>query len=306
MIQSTEYRGEVDYQRVRQLLIESYALTGTMHNWGIDCWDWFRYNGKGFEEITNERSWEREVRLWETAEGQLVGVVLPDGDEVSLQVHPHYRHLGEEMLGWAERHHQAGRPSGAERGPLSLYVYDYDGERQALLKGRGYRNLGHVGYLRRRSLDKPIPEFGLPPGYAIRSLAATDQADLEQRATVANSAFDITKHTAQTIQVLQQAPTYRPDLDLVAVGPDGTFAAYCVVWHDEANRIGMFGPVGTHPAHRRRGLGKALMREGLKRLEALGARMAYVDCDLDPAANRLYESAGFTDHDRVYHWQREA
>jgi mycothiol synthase len=105
--------------------------------------------------------------------------------------------------------------------------------------------------------------------------------------------------------VLQQTPTYRPELDLVAVGPDGMFVAYCVAWCDEANQIGMFGPVGTHRAYWRRGLGKALMREGLLRLEALGARMAYVDCDLDPAANRLYESAGFTDYDRVYHWQKE-
>ena len=159
--------------------------------------------------------------------------------------------------------------------------------------------------MRRRSLGKPIPEFGLPPGYAIRSLNPTDRADLEKRAAVANSAFGITRHTADTIQVLQQAPTYRPELDLVAVGPDGTLTAYCVVWHDGANGIGMFGPVGTDPAHWRRGLGKALMGEGLKRLEALGATMAYVDCDLDEAANRLYESAGFTDYDRVYHWQKE-
>jgi mycothiol synthase len=305
MIRSTEYRGEADYQRVRELLVESYALTGTLHNWGIDCWDWFRYNGQVFDEIANARDWEREVRLWETEGGELVGAVIPDGDEVSLQVHPHHRALEEEMLAWAERHHQARTPSGADTGPLSLYVYDYDRQRQALLQARGYRNLGHDGYLRRRSMDRPIPAFGVPPRYSLRSLVATDHADLEKRAAVANSAFDITKHTAQTIQVLQRAPTYRPELDLVAVGPNGMFAAYCVVWYDEANRIGMFGPVGTHRAHWRRGLGKALMREGLLRLEALGARRAYVDCDLDPAANRLYESAGFTDYDRVYYWQKE-
>ena len=36
MIRSREYRGEADYQRVRELLMESYAITGTLHNWGID------------------------------------------------------------------------------------------------------------------------------------------------------------------------------------------------------------------------------------------------------------------------------
>jgi ribosomal protein S18 acetylase RimI-like enzyme len=66
----------------------------------------------------------------------------------------------------------------------------------------------------------------------------------------------------------------------------------------------MFGPVGTHPAHRRRSLAKALMYEGLRRLKALKINLAYVDCDLDLAANRLYESAGFTSFDRVFHWQK--
>ena len=305
MIQSGEYRGEGDYQRVRELLIESYALTGTMHNWGVDCWDWFRYNGRIFEEIANSRSWEREVRLWETDEGKLVGVVIADEGDVSLQVHPQYRHIEEDMLGWAERHHQAGRPRGVDRWPLSVYVYEYDRERQAFLKGRRYRNLGHDSYMRSRSLDESIPGFGLPPGYSIRNLAGADREDVGKRAAVANNAFGITKHTAETIQMLQNAPTYRPELDLVVVGPDGMFVAYCVIWFDEANRIGMFGPVGTHPAYRRRRLGQALMSEGLKRLGALKAKTAYVDCDLDQAANRLYESVGFTDYDRVYHWQKE-
>ena len=305
MIQSREYGGEADYQRVRELLMESYAITGRLHNWGIDCWDWFRYNGRVFEEIANARSWEREVRLWETDGGQLVGVVIPDEGDVSLQIHPHYRHIEEEMLGWAERHHQAGRPDGAGEWSLSLYVYEYDQERQPLLEGRAYQNLGHDSFMRRRSLDQPIPDFGLPPGYVVQNLAGKGREALEKRAAAANDAFGITKHTAETIQTLQKAPTYRPELDLVVVGLDGTFVAYCVIWFDEANGIGMFGPVGTRPAYGRRGLGKALMCAGLRRLEGLSASMAYVDCDLDVAANRLYASVGFTDYDRVFHWQKE-
>lgn len=305
MIQSRAYRGEADYQRVRELLMESYAITGRLHNWGVDCWDWFRYNGKVFEEIANARRWERDVSLWETDEGQLVGVVILDGGDVFLQVHPHYRHLEGKMLSRAERHHQADRRGGVDRWPLSLYVYEYDQERQALLKGQSYQNLGHDSNMRRRPFDKPVPEFRLPRGYAIQNLAGVDRDDLEKRAAVANNAFDITKHTAQTIHMLQKAPTYRPELDLVVVGPDGMFVAYCVIWFDEANRIGMFGPVGTHRAYRRRGLAKALMREGLIRLEALQASMAYVDCGVEQGVNRLYESVGFTDCDRVHHWQKE-
>ena len=78
MIQLVPYRGEVDYRRVHKLLIESYGITGRMHNWSVDCWDWFRYNGKVFQEIANSRTWEEEIGLWETEGGKLVGVAIPD------------------------------------------------------------------------------------------------------------------------------------------------------------------------------------------------------------------------------------
>jgi len=39
-------------------------------------------------------------------------------------------------------------------------------------------------------------------------------------------------------------------------------------------------------------------------MAALKATLAHVDSDLDEGPNRLYESVGFTDFDRVYHWQK--
>ena len=304
-IRSREYQCEEDYQRVRELLVESYALSGKLHNWGIDCWDWFRYNVKVFEEISGERRWEQDVRLWETDAGKLAGVALLEaGGELSLQVHPDQRGIEGEMLAWAEARHGAARPCDADDRPLSLFVYDFDRERQALLRHRGYENLGHVGYMRWRSTSEPPAQVNLPQGYAIRPIDGRESGDLERRATVANRAFDVDRHTARTIQVLQEAPTYRPDLDLVVVAPDGSFAAYCVVWHDVVNRIGWLGPVGTDPAYRRKGLATAVMGAGLRRLQALGATRAYVDCGLGEAPNRCYESLGFADYDRVFHWQK--
>jgi ribosomal protein S18 acetylase RimI-like enzyme len=91
----------------------------------------------------------------------------------------------------------------------------------------------------------------------------------------------------------------------VAVAPSGTFASFAIVWLDEANAIGMFEPVGTHPDHRRRGLAKAVLCEGLRRLEALGAAVAYVGCGTGIAVSSLYESAGFTNYDEEHHWRKE-
>ena len=83
-----------------------------------------------------------------------------------------------------------------------------------------------------------------------------------------------------------------------------TLAAYVGVPYDATNRLGIFEPVCTHPNHRRRGLARTLMLEGLRRLQAIGARDVMVDTgDMIPA-NRLYDSIGFSEVVRVYGWRK--
>ena len=94
-------------------------------------------------------------------------------------------------------------------------------------------------------------------------------------------------------------------LDLVAVAPDGAFSSFCVAWFEEENRIGALEPVGTHPAHRQRGLGKAVVSERLRWLQARGANMVYVGTSLHAAPNRLYESVGFSEFDAEFGWRKD-
>ena len=309
-IVSRGYDGDKDFDRVRQLLIESYTITHRIHIWWLERWEGFRFGGHAQDEITGERSWEANVRLWEVvgdyaAAPKLVGVVNPeDGRDFFVHIHPSFRHIEEEMVEWAEQHHEASRPPDIDHWPLSTFLREHDVERAALLARRGYRNLGQCGYTRRRTLSAKIPDAPLPDGFVVRNICGADEADLVKRAAVANHAFNSTRSTLQTVRVLQEAPTYREDLDLVVVAPDGTFAAYCVIWFGEENRIGWYEPVGTHPAYRRLGLAKAMMCDGLWRLQALGAAEAYVGVGTGEAANRLYESAGFSDAIRDFHWQK--
>ena len=110
----------------------------------------------------------------------------------------------------------------------------------------------------------------LPPGFSLRSMA--DDDDVEARRTVLGLAFGHADPaewvTPETYRELQRAPDYRKDLDLYVVAPDGAFAACCIAWHDPVNRVGTFEPVGTHPAFRRMGLGRAVIMEGINRLAA--------------------------------------
>jgi GNAT superfamily N-acetyltransferase len=106
-------------------------------------------------------------------------------------------------------------------------------------------------------------------------------------------------------RAVMRSPTYRPDLDLVAVAPEGSLAAFTLVWYDPLARLGLFEPMGCHPDHQRRGLATALLYEGLRRLASRGAQVAYVNAwGTDPAAS-LYQAAGFVEVARNYAWEKE-
>ena len=87
---------------------------------------------------------------------------------------------------------------------------------------------------------------------------------------------------------LQKAPDYRKDLDLYIVGPDGEYVSFCIAWYDGHNRIGILEPAGTHPDFRRRGLGREVVMEGIRRAAALGAKKIWVG-----SGQRFYEAIGF-------------
>ena len=91
-----------------------------------------------------------------------------------------------------------------------------------------------------------------------------------------------------------RSPVYDPDLDIVAVASDGHIGAFCIVWIDPVNQVGLFEPVGTHPHFQRQGLARAVMLEGMRRLSQAGMKQAIVSTFEDnQAAIKLYESMGF-------------
>jgi GNAT superfamily N-acetyltransferase len=153
----------------------------------------------------------------------------------------------------------------------------------------------------------PIRDAPLAEPYRLATTSpATAQVDAARMADLLNAAFGRTKHTAAAyLSFMAGSPSFRHDLNLVALAPDGAFAAHVGVNYEPINRFGIFEPVCTHPDHQRKGLARALMLEGMRRLKALGAISATVETgDMEPA-NALYRTCGFTEEYRGHDFTRE-
>jgi ribosomal protein S18 acetylase RimI-like enzyme len=285
--------GEADYERLRRMLIAAVGTGDERHYCTLGDLDWWRFTSNDPDPLA-------AAQLWLDGD-EAIGAVWSGGDQAELLIHPHHRAVEESMLDWVEARHRERHTGESAPPPLTTYAFDGDVDRVARLRRRGYERQDRCYRYRRRPLDGPIAAPVLPAGYTLRHVVG--EADLEARVAVHRAAFAPSRMTTEKHRAVMAAPTYRPELDLVAVAPDGRFASYCIAWFDATNRIGVFEPVGTDPAFQRLDLSKAVLTEGLRRLHALGAEIAYVITNGDNvAANPLYETVGFRVVDENHAW----
>lgn len=219
------------------------------------------------------------------------------------QTHPDTPELLDELLDWFETVvPDAVRKTTARR---------VDGDALDRLQRHGYvRDDPDApwGMLNVRALDD-IEEPSLPDGY--RTLTMRDLRDdangLARRVDVHRAAWEPSSLTVEAYEDAMAAWPYRDDLDFVLEADDGTLVASALGWYDEANAVGEFEPVGTHPDYRRRGLGRALLLFGMQRFRDAGATRAIVGCRGDPnypIPKRLYRSVGFRELARELRYVR--
>jgi mycothiol synthase len=300
------YRTEGDYWRIRNSLREVFLLNGRReHSWHVarlDYWRWhFVLNLQVCDPV------EKVTTIWELADGEIAAVLHPvEWGEVRLHVHPRFRTeaLELEMLCHAEEH-LAGRSQAGKRF-IYVPVFSADTQRQQVLLHRGYaRRSGRVHHWR-RDLDAPLPELSLAAGYVVRSMG--DLAEHPARSWASWRAFHADEPDAgydgdwSWYGSIQAAPLYRRDLDIVAAAPNGDIAAFCTIFYDDYTRSAVAVLVGTAAEHWRRGLGGAVLSEGLRRLQRLGCTRVFANA-YDQPADALYGSVLGTKEDSETWWK---
>lgn len=246
-----------------------------------------------FYSDTPQEVWQSNIRLW-MENDRLVGWALITPDEKAFDVFTVPELRGDsrqfQMLTWAvENMHEFDNIE-------SLWNADDDTARIGWLERNDFKPEEYHDIYFTRSLSGPLPESPLPNGFQIRA-SRGDEEDARLRAMASHAAFGSSKpfdeYWPRTWKFVQ-SPVYVPEHELFVMSPDGQVAAYCLVWTDDLTRVGHFEPVGTHPDFQRKGLGKSLLLEAMRRLKSEGMIEADVCTNHNnEAAIRLYESVGF-------------
>ncbi|AUD64628.1 hypothetical protein BK011_02635 [Tenericutes bacterium MZ-XQ] len=286
---------ENDFLRIRDFLKRTYHEEDRHHNWLIDRWNFTRYVGQVMHNTVEV--WPATVGIFENAEGSILAVVNSEGEVVNRDAgHAFFQFenidFSDENLLSMIKHAETHFPI-VKDGISKLYMHIGPDQLRfkALITELGYKQTGYKEFLSMIEIDDRH-EVELPEVYKIvDSTIFTDG----MKGFAHGKAFGYYKgdtpdddDSMLAFRSLRNAPDYDETLDLAVLDPNGEIAAFAGFWYDDQNQIGILEPLGTVPKHRKLGLAKALIYEGMNRLLKKGAHKLYVGSNQE-----AYKKIGF-------------
>lgn len=292
-IKQSPYSGERDWPAVAELIASD---TNFCHRTDFS----WRLCSTSLEDPQNAAVWEDE-----TGAIKIFAALQFPWLNLDYAIHPDIRNWDIEtrVIQWGETRLRQIAQETSSQFPFNIGVFAHEHERMRFLEDHGYARWEHHMVVLSRSLTElPAPE--IPTGFMIRPLAG--EAEVEAYAALQRAAFDSTNMTAAWRGRTLRSPLYNPDLDLVAVAPDGRLVGFCIWWFDPKSGIAQIEPLGVHPDFQRLGLSQALMLEGLRRVTAHGAKTARVETySFSEPALAAYKAAGFEEKTQEFKYYKE-
>ena len=295
MIKNRKYNHESDYQKVNQLLYDSFVIDKYV-NWIQPRWEYMHYH-----PILNKEDYKL-FKVW-LDNDELVAVIHHEHrvGQAFLQVKDGYDYLKEEMIIHAENN-LVGQKEGKKY--LDFYCKEFDKVTINLLKQRGYTRIKEDSpWLIVTKLDPN--EAQLPNLSDEFELIGLDKENnLAQVDRVLWPGFN---HESEpdgdlTDRKLMQSPeNFNKYLNVVIKEKSsGNYVSYSGSWYDPNNKVGYIEPVATDPDFRKKGLGKVAVLECVKRLKTLGAKTVYVESGIP-----FYLRIGFKPVFKYEVWHKE-
>jgi predicted N-acetyltransferase YhbS len=283
---SRAYGHAADLRKMQAAVARAYAITSLR----VGDLAWLsRYH--------THRELSLDIGLWENAAGDVIGFTFfrsRGGFNVFVAPGCADAALLDEMLATVEEIARASEAAGDA--PVRLRTYGIDVSRSdedralaAALERHSFQAVPSTGGVTTRSLDD-LPTPVVPAGYRLGWVETHEQ--MIGRVLAQQAAFAPSDLTVERYERVLRTWPYRPTLDRIVLTDGGEVVAFCTAWLDEENAAGLFEPVGTHPAHQRRGLAKAVCIDALHALRAAGATTAQVGYASE-AGYATYHSIGF-------------
>lgn len=297
-LQNRPYRDPTDLVAMRHLLMVGRQANIPASYMHPGCLDFdTQYPPDEQENRCNLLLWERVdeeppiVEAWAMFwrhEGTFDLFVSP-----ALHGTPMHETVMDEYVAWAEAR---AREAGINQ-ISPFWAIDFDQVLVRLMQERGFAlvPVDLPAPLFERTLDA-LPTIRLPAGFTVQGVRTLNDGRLRASVTHGShgSKDDLESHFAAYAKFIGSA-VYDGERDLFVRSPDGRGASACTIWFDPMNGVGLFEPVGTHPDFQGKGLGKAVMAEGLQRMKAAGMTRAIVGFDPNNAAAlALYTAMGFS------------
>jgi mycothiol synthase len=306
MLEPRLYQSQSDLAQMMEILaVGKKAANGTFYIHTGDLSWWLYYTLPADDLWPNLYAWDDPHTF-----GRLLGWTLfsPKWSAFDVFIRPELRGSPQqgEIFAWSVNHLAERVKAQGGSKIRTMWIADDDDLTIRLLEKLGFSAGDGFMLSMERSLQQPIVCPDLPDGFQVCNVSG--EADLQRRAMAQISAFESSwpfDQYCQRYQRFMHSPVYAAEKDLGIIAPDGRFAAFCIIWLDAMNRVGLFEPVGTHQDFQRRGLGKAVIYEGLRRMQAQGMQTAIVNVESDnPAAEKLYRSCGFQPARRIVTYSR--
>lgn len=227
--------------------------------------------------------------FWEDGQGTIGGFVLLSQAYHSFdyEILPRLGQgpIAQNIVGWGLHRLREMAECAPCQHPYTLFVRHDHKTFQKMAQRIGCQATGEALVQTVLDLRAGLPAIPVPGGYQVRSIQQDDL--IEGKPPVLHI-------SAAMYRRLRDTPRYDEDMHLVMVAPDTRIAAECICWVDHINGIGIFEPVRTREGFQRRGLARAMMAEGLRKMAASGARWAKVShFQSNTAAASLYRAIGF-------------
>ena len=265
-----------DYSAVCDFLIALNTNRSHIH------WNWARFEWM-YEHPDFDKSLMHTIGLWFDGD-RVVGTAIYDMyfGEAFCAALPEYDAFYPEILDYA---YAALKDDSG----LSIAISDDNAfEIEAAVKA-GFSPIEQTETIMRRSLADIAPA-ALPYGLQFKEFDLPEDADVMQWAIFRGfdhgddrAEFERTKIKDGTVRM-----HFNPQLSIGAIDKAGEPAGYCCLWYDPHTDYAYVEPVCTVPEWRKKGVGKALVTEAMRRAYALGAASAYVISD-----QAFYKQLGF-------------